>query len=217
MKTLKPKKIIYVKGSVLNVEVSDGRFLYAEVPKYKRSSSPVFSMVATDDQQSSDSNDTNSTVELEVTKTPPRMTLRSHSHQKPTDAGSKSDTKKPTDAGTSAHAEPTDGAETEAVGDADAQPQPKCRQRHKRKKAKPKPTFQLPMQRSMRRDQVDEQCRQLNIKYRRWTGTAEPKSFLHKSHCDFNNSEEYVLRGQVIPGDCILCPTKKYLKDHWDK
>ena len=74
-------------------------------------------MAATDDQQSNDGDASNSTVELEVTKTPLRMTLRSHSCQNPKDTASKSDTNKSRDAGTSAHIKPTDGAETEAVGD----------------------------------------------------------------------------------------------------
>ena len=174
-------------------------------------------MGASDNKDSNDGNVSNSTVELEVSQTPPRMTLRSHSHQRTTDGPGQSQNNKSTDAGTSAQPKAMDGAETEAVGYPEEEPEPKRHQRKKRKKAKTKPTFQLLTQRSMRRDQVDEQCRCLNIKYRRWSGTTEPKDFLHKSHCDFTDHNDYVPRGQVIPGDCILCPTKKYLKDNWDK
>ena len=124
-------------------------------------------MAATDDEQSSDSNATNSTVELEISQTPPRMTLRSHSH--PTDGASESDSNKSTDGGKVPPAKATDGTETEAVVDPEVtEAEPKRRQRKQhRKKSKAKSTFQLPMQCSMRRDQVDKRCRTLNITYKR--------------------------------------------------
>ena len=56
----------------------------------------------------------------------------------------------------------------------------------------------------------------LNIKYRRWTGTTEPKNHLHKSQCRFMN-DDYFPNAQPLPGDCVLCPSQKYLKDNWDK
>ena len=52
--------------------------------------------------------------------------------------------------------------------------------------------------------------------YKRWMGTTEPKYELHKSHCDFMNNNDYIPRQQAIGADCVLCPSKKYLKDNWD-
>ena len=156
--------------SLFNVEVFDRIFLCTEYPKYTRSPSSVYGMAASDDSQSDNGEASNSTVELEVSKTPPRMTLRSHSRQRATDAESQLEKNKSPDTGKAdkgADAQASDGAETEAVGDGNTQAKPKRRQRKQRKK-KAKPTFQLPTQRSMRRDQVDEQCRMLNIKYKRW-------------------------------------------------
>ena len=63
---------------------------------------------------------------------------------------------------------------------------------------------------------MDQQCRALNIKYRRWPGNREPKAFLHKSHCRFVDGTDGLPKNQKVPGDCILCPEQKYLKDDWD-
>ncbi|MCG8626189.1 MAG: hypothetical protein MJE68_29855, partial [Proteobacteria bacterium] len=73
--------------------------------------------------------------------------------------------------------------------------------RHTRKR---QVQFKLPTQRTVRRDRVDQQCRALNIKYRRWPGNREPKAFLHKSHCRFVDGTDGLPKNQKVPGDCIL-------------
>ena len=104
--------------------------------------------------------------------------------------------------------------------DDDTSPKPSkspCKRTPKKKpKRKPKVKFQIPPQRTICRDRVDQECRMLKIKYRHWTGTTEPKTQLHKSHCRFLD-EDYFPNAQRIPGDCVLCPSQKYLKDNWDK
>ena len=76
-------------------------------------------------------------------------------------------------------------------------------------------SFTLPLQRSVRRDNVDEQCQTLKINYKRWEGTAEAKNHWHKSHIPFKKSSK-IPRNQEVPGNCILCPLKKYIRDNWD-
>ena len=92
--------------------------------------------------------------------------------------------------------------------------QDKKRRKSRTKKSKTV-TFTLPVQRSVRRDNVDEQCRTLNINYKKWEGTAEAKNHLHKSHIPFKKSSK-IPRNQEVPGNCILCPLKKYIRDNWD-
>ena len=77
-------------------------------------------------------------------------------------------------------------------------------------------TFHLPTQHSVRHDRVDENCRALDIKYKRWEGNVIPKNTLHVSHVAFS-SESKIPTAQEMPGNCVLCPLKKYLKDNWDK
>ena len=88
--------------------------------------------------------------------------------------------------------------------------------KRKKESSKPKVSFSLPHQRTVRRDGVDERCRALKITYRCWPGTTEPKNELHKSHVDFLNHNDYVPETQPCPGDCILCPSQKYLQHDWD-
>ena len=76
--------------------------------------------------------------------------------------------------------------------------------------------FYLPTQHSVRRDRVDENCSTLNIKYKKWEGDVVPKSTPDVSHVPFS-SESKIPDTQHMPGNCVLCPLKKYLKDHWDK
>ena len=145
-----------------------------------------------------------STVELEVSKSPPyRMCLCSAGSVPPEVPPPEPESKK-------SDTEPDD----------DTSPKPSkspCKKTPKKKpKRKPKVKFQIPPQRTIRRDRVDQECRMLKIKYRHWTGTTEPKTQLHKSHCRFLD-EDYFPNAQRIPGDCVLCPSQKYLKDNWDK
>ena len=43
-----------------------------------------------------------------------------------------------------------------------------------------------------------------------------PENYLHVSHVPFS-SESKIPTAQETPGNCVLCPLKKYLKDNWDK
>ena len=173
-------------------------------------------------------NDSASTVELQVNKSPPpRMTLRSHGKRqadnlnKGTGADSSGatgdDSTKVTDNDKSAA---KDAADVPEVPDSSKLPPKKRANKRAAKKTtkgkKAKVVFNLPPQRTIRRDGVDEECRAQNITYRRWTGTTEPKAELHKSQCDFLDHNDYIPPMQQRPGDCILCPMQKYLKDGWD-
>ena len=76
-------------------------------------------------------------------------------------------------------------------------------------------SFTLPLQRSVRRDNVDEQCRTLNITYKQWEGTKDEKEQYHKSQMAFR-SKSKIPKDQDISGNCLLCPFKKCIKDNWD-
>ena len=83
-------------------------------------------------------------------------------------------------------------------------------------KSKPKSvSFTLPVQRSIRRDNVDEQYSTLNITYKWWEGTRDEKEEYHKSQMAFR-SKSKISKDQDVPGNCLLCPLKKYIKDNWD-
>ena len=86
-----------------------------------------------------------------------------------------------------------------------------------RKKQQKHVQFREPIQRSFQRDRVDQECRCLKIKYKRWPGTTEPKDYLHKSHARFMDMETYFPEKQPVPGDCVICPQQKYLANNWDK
>ena len=239
-------------------EVSYWRLLVVGSESYQRSQSPVYSE-GVDDQSSSDaasnqskstveyeepgspkysfgekdkdSDGSASTVELEVTHTPPahHMRLRSAGKVKDdglSDLGEKSTTPKSSEINDSDKGQQPDTQQSEGA-DEEAKPStPKKRctrqqdasknRKKKQQKSKPKVAFTLPHQCTVRRDGIDEQCRALKITYRRWPGTTEPKNKLHKSQVDFTNNNDYVPEAQPCPGDCILCPSKKYLQHHWD-
>ena len=59
-------------------------------------------------------------------------------------------------------------------------PKPQEKRRRSRKNKGKSVSFTLPLQRSVRQDNVDEQCRTLHITYKCWEGTAEEKNQLHK-------------------------------------
>ena len=85
-----------------------------------------------------------------------------------------------------------------------------------RRKSKPKSvSFTLLVQRSIRRDNVDEHCHTLNITYKQWEGTRDEKEQYHKSQMAFC-SKSKIPKDQDVPGNCLLCPLKKYIKDNWD-
>ena len=90
------------------------------------------------------------------------------------------------------------------------------REPKRRCKSKPKSvSFTLPLQRSIRRDNVDEQCCTLNIMYKWWEGMSDAKEQYHKSQMVFH-SKSKIPKYQDVPGNCWLCPLKKYIKDNWD-
>ena len=221
--------------TITKSEVSHRRFLYSENKTYQRSSSPVYSMAETEQDLG---NDSASTVELEVHNSPPpRMTLRSHCKRQAnnlnegtgTDAnkgtgddsskGTNDDSTKGTDNDKSA-AKEADVPEAPEVPDSSKLPPKKRGNKRAAKKTtkgkKSKVVFNLPPQRTIHRDRVDEECRAQNITYKRWTGTTEAKAQLNKSQCDFLDHNDYIPPTQQTPGDCILCPMQKYLKDVWD-
>ena len=76
-------------------------------------------------------------------------------------------------------------------------------------------SFTLPLQRSIRRDNVDEQCHTLNITVKWWDGTIDGKEQHHKSQMPFC-SKSKIPKDQQVPGNCLLCPLKKYITDNWD-
>ena len=166
------------------------------------------------------SDDTGSTVEVEVSKSPVyRMTLRSQSKKSVSPEPTPEPTPDPMEETT-----PSENIDVSADTPDANTPNPSGRKpkRPKKDKGKPRkkkpPTFQQPLQRTFRRDNVDEECRRLKITYRRWPGTTEPKDHLHKSHCQFNDNEDgYFPTNQRIPGDCVICPMQKYLENNWDK
>ena len=83
-------------------------------------------------------------------------------------------------------------------------------------KNKPKSvSFTLPLQRNIRRDNVDEQCHTMNITYKHWDSTTDEKEQCHKSQMPFR-SKSKIPKNQEVPGNCLLCPLKKYIKDNWD-
>ena len=162
------------------------------------------------------SDDSGSTVEVEVSKSPVyRMTLRSHSKK----SVSPEPTPDPTE-----ETMPSQNINVSADTPAANTPNPPAGKSKRPKKDKGKsrkkkaPTFHQPIQCTFRRDNVDEECRRLKIMYRRWPGMMEPKDHLHKSHCQFSDNEDgYFPVNQRIPGDCVICPMQKYLENNWDK
>ena len=153
------------------------------------------------DAVQADSDNSAETVTIEVTKTPPGRILRSST--KKTDKVNKDGDDKNS----------TKGKRNKRKNSTISTAPQKTRQTHKKRKKSV--SFTLPLQRSVRRDNVDEQCQTLKINYKRWEGTAEAKNHLHKSHIPFKKSSK-IPRNQEVPGNCILCPLKKYIRDNWD-
>ena len=145
------------------------------------------------------SDDSADKVEIEVSKTPPPRVLQSSTRAR--------------------------SQQLEKAIDNNAQENSGRRKKNKKKKHTRKSgkkgtgnmvSFRLPTQHSVRRDRVDENCRTLQIKYKRWEGGILPKSSPNVSHVRFS-SESKIPTAQETPGNCVLCPLKKHLKDNWDK
>ena len=161
---------------------------------YHRSHSPELDADAETDQAPVNSDDSAETVAVEVTKTPPTCLLRSTSKKMDThntntvNAQKKEDTSK------------------KRKNKSAAQPAREAKRRHK---SKPKSvSFTLPVQRSVRRENVDEQCHTLNITYKWSEGMKDEKEQYHKSQMAFR-SKSKIPEDQDIPGNCLLCPLKK--------
>ena len=157
------------------------------------------------------------TVELSVSKTPParHMTLRSATKtpvpvnpipQTPQDdTGNDPEEPQPM--------EPSKPSNEKGKGKRN---KGKTGRKQTSKRQKKFVTFTLPNQRNIRKDMVDENCARLKINYKQWSGNEQVKSVLHKSHINFD-APSNIPTSQQIPGMCILCPSKKYIRDNWDR
>ena len=175
---------------------------------YGHSDSPEFELDAETDAAAADSDASAETVTIEVTKTPPARVLRSSSKKSNTVDKD----------GDENNNEAAEGNSKKGKGNKrknTVSPKPQEKRRRSRKNKGKSVSFTLPLQRSVRRDNVDEQCRTLHITYKRWEGTAEKKNKLHKSHIPFKKSS-MIPTNQEVPDNCILCPLKKYIRDKWD-
>ena len=175
---------------------------------YRRSDSPDFEPDAETDAAAADSDASAETVTIEVTKTPPARVLRSSSKKSDTVDNDADQKNNEGEEGNSKKGRRNKRKNTFS-------PKPQEKRRHSRKTKGKSVSFTLPPQRSVHRDNVDEQCRTLHITYKRWEGTAEPKNQLHKSHIPFKSSS-MIPTNQEVPDNCILCPLKKYIRDNWD-
>ena len=150
------------------MEFSFGILSETSPVSYRQSDSPNFDADAETDQAPVNSDDSAETVTVEVMKTPPMRLLRSTSN--------KMDTRNTN----AVHAQKKESTSKKRKNNNAAQPatEAKCR-----RKSKPKSvSFTLPVQTSIRRDNVDEQCHTLNITYKWWEGTREIKKKSTTSH-----------------------------------
>ena len=175
---------------------------------YRRSDSPEFELDAETDAAAADSDASTETVTIEVTKTPPARVLRSSSKKSDTIDNDTDENNNKAEEGNSKK-----GKGNKRKNTVSPKPQGKCRCSRKNKGKSV--SFTLPLQRSVRRDNVDEQSRTLHITYKCWEGTAEEKNQLHKSLIPFKKSS-MIPTNQEVPDNCMLCPLKKYIRDNWD-
>ena len=183
------------------MEFSFGILSETSPMSYRRSDSSEFDTDVETDQAPMNSDDSAETVTVEVTKTPPTRLLRSASNKMDTPNSN------------AVHAQKKEDTSKKRKNKNAAQP---AREAKRRCKSKPKSvSFTLPVQRSVRRDNVDEQCRTLNITYKWWEGTRDEKEQYHKSQMAFH-SKSKIPKDQDVPGNCLLCPLKKYINDNWD-
>ena len=139
---------------------------------YRRSHSPEFNGDAETDQPPMNSDDSAETVTVEVMKTPPTRLLRSTSKKMDTHNTN------------AVHEQKKEDTSKKRKNKNAAQP---AREAKRRCKSKPKSvSFTFPLQRSIRRDNVDKQCCTLNITYKWWDGTRDEKEQYHKWHSAAN-------------------------------
>ena len=110
--------------------------------------------------------------------------------------------------------EPDDVAE-KSNGTDKSKEKNKGRKCKKNRKQKCSVTFTLHNQCNVQKDMVDEDCDRLKVKYKEWQGDEQLKVKLHKSHIEYGH-ENQILEAQHVPDICILCPSKKYLRDKKD-
>ena len=158
---------------------------------YRRSHSPKFDGDVETDQAPVNSDNSAETVTVEVTKTPPTRLLRS--------ASKKMDTHNTN----AVHEQKKEDASKKRKNKNAAQP---AREAKCRCKSKPKSVFfTLPLQRSVRRDNVDKQCRTLNITYKWWDSMRDEKEQYHKSQMAFC-SKSKIPKDQDVPGTACSAP-----------
>ena len=156
---------------------------------YRQSDSPEFDGDVETDQAPVNSDDSAETVTVEVMKTPPMRLLRSVSKKMDTHNTN------------IVHEQKKEDTSKNRKNKSAAQPARKAKHRCK---SKPKSvSFTLPLQRSIRRDNVDEQCCTLNITYKWWDGKRDEKEQYHKSQMAFR-SKSKIPKDQDIPGNCLL-------------
>ena len=143
---------------------------------YRRSDSQEFDGDAETDQVTMNSDDSVETVTVEVMKTPPMCLLRSVSKKTDTPNTNAVDQQKKED--TSKKRKNKNAAQPGR--------EHKCRCKSKPKSV----SFTLPLQRSIRRDNVDKQCPTLNIMYKRWEGMSDEKEQYHKSQMAFRSKSK---------------------------
>ena len=142
-------------------------------PSYQRSTSHIFEDDQDTEHVANASDDSANTVEIEVSKTPLPQVLRSSMRAR--------------------------SQQLQKAIDNIAEDNLATRRKHKKKKHTRKSgnkgtgntvTFCSPTQRGVRCDRVDENCRTLNIKYKRWEGNVLLKSSPHVSHVPFSSESK---------------------------
>ena len=134
------------------MEFSFGILSETSPMSYRRSDSSEFDADAETDQAPMNSDDSAETVTVEVTKAPPMRLLRSASNKMDTPNSN------------AVYAQKKEDTSKKRKNKNAAQP---AREAKRRCKSKPKSvSFTLPVQRSVRRDNVDGQCHTLNITYK---------------------------------------------------
>ena len=88
--------------------------------------------------------------------------------------------------------------------------------RHTGRRPVPGRRTNVVQKRSIRGDGVDERCRVLKVKYKKYQGDVSPKTRLHFSQFKYN-TKNMIPNIQQVPGECVLCPQQKLLISDRDK
>ena len=154
------------------------------------------------------------TVELTVNISPPRRVLRSHSAKqnlvKSTSKKAKKKKRgKQTVSKETAASPPTPPTTTDSL------PRRRRGVRSRPRNATPVQNTS-PVKRSIRGDGVNQRCRVLKVKYKKYEGDTSPKPTLHLSQFKYK-TKVMIPQRQQIPGECVLCPQQKLLINDRDK